>query len=137
MKDGWYNDDYYVLYEDQEEARLATARYRLQDYLPAYSIVGLKGWDDFILCDLQSIYYTVPTVPLIREDLKPFSFPAEPLKLVGDQRFAGRIKWYIKPIVFGGSPTQEENLAWLSHDQHAEVVIFWNKTYFAVKNEPT
>jgi len=38
MHEGWFNDDYWPLCEDQREA----------EHLPGYSIVGLKGWD-FIL----------------------------------------------------------------------------------------
>jgi hypothetical protein len=135
MKDGWYNDEHFVLFESQEEATAATLRYGLSNYLPGFFVVGLKGWDDFILCDIRGQYFTVPTVPLSKEELTPYSFPAETLKLRADARFENRIKWYVTPIVFGGSPTQKENLAWITHDEHAEAVRFWNKTYFDLKNK--
>ena len=135
MKDGWHNDDHFVLFESQEEATAATARYGLSEYLPGLFIVGLKGWDDFILCDSHGKYFTIPTVPLSKDGLRPYSFPAESLKLKADSRFVNQIKWYITPIVFGGSPTQNENMIWISHEQHAEVVRFWNKTYFELKNK--
>lgn len=133
MKDGWFNQEYFSLYETNEEATSATARYELPGYLPGFFVVGLKFWDDFILCDTEGRYYTVPTVPLAREELKAFSFPAEPLKLRADPKFAGKIKWYIQPIVFGGSPSTQENMAWVSHDQHVEVVVYWNKLYRDLK----
>ena len=135
MKDGWHNDDHFVLFESQEEATAATDRYGLSNYLPGFFIVGLKGWDDFILCDMRGMYFTVPTVPLSKEELRPYLFPAETLRLQEDSRFENRIKWYVTPIVFGGSPTQKENMIWIAHEQHAELVRFWNKTYFDLKNK--
>ena len=128
MKDGWFNEEYFVLYETKEEAISATSRYQLSEYLPGFFVVGLKFWDDFILCDTDGRYYTVPTVPPVREEVAAFSFPAGSLKLHADPKYAGKIKWHIQPIVFGGSPAAHENLAWLSHDQHAEAVIYWNIT---------
>jgi len=107
MKDGRHNDEHFILFESQEEARAATARYSLSDFLPGFFVVGLKGWDDFILCDTHRRYFTVPTVPLSKEELQLYSFPAEKLKLEADSRFENQIKWYITPIIFGGSPTQK------------------------------
>jgi hypothetical protein len=135
MKDGWYNDEFFALYESKEEAERATARYRLSDYLPGFLIVGLKFWDDFILCDSEGRYHTVPTVPLVREEMRAYSFPAESLKLRADAKLSGKIKWYIQPIVFSGSPSKAENMAWISHDQHAEAVVYWNKMYHDLKGK--
>ncbi len=87
MKDGWHNDDHFILFESHEEATAATGRYRLSEYLPGYFAVGLKGWDDFILCDANAKYFTIPTVPLSKEEIRPYSFPAETLKLKADVRF--------------------------------------------------
>jgi hypothetical protein len=135
MKDGWHDDDYFALYESQEEAIAASARYGLSEYLPGYVAVGLKGWDDFILCDTNAKYYTVPTVPLSKEEITPYAFPAETLKLESDERFEKKIKWYVTPIVFGGSPTDKGNIVWITHEEHAEFVRWWNKLYFEVKNK--
>ncbi len=129
MKDGWFNDEYFALFESQEEAANATARYRLSDYLPGFFVVGLKFWDDFILSDTNGRYHTVPTVPLVREELRAYSFPAEPLKLRADPKLAGKIKWHVQPIVFGGSPSKSENIAWISYDAHVEAVIYWNNLF--------
>jgi hypothetical protein len=130
MREGWNNDDYWSLCEDHKEAERLTAIYGLADYLPGYFIVGLKGWDDFILCDNEARYFSVPTVPLERARLAPFRFPAESLRLAFDERFTKKIKWYVKPILFGGDPLAEENVAWLSEGEHAQVVKWWNKFYF-------
>lgn len=129
MKEGWFNDEYFALYENQEEAASATARYRISEYLPGFIVVGLKFWDYFILCETDGKYYTVPTVPLAREELRAYSFASAPLKLRADAKLAGKIKWYIQPIVFSGSPSDPKNMAWISHDQHVEAVVYWNKMY--------
>ncbi|MFA6289613.1 MAG: hypothetical protein WC661_19710 [Opitutaceae bacterium] len=135
MKEGWHNDDYFILFETQEEAKLATARYELANSLPGFVIIGLLGWDDFILSDANSNYYTVPTVPSDKEEIRSFVFPAETMKLESDTRFSNKIKWYIKPIIFDGSPTEKENMVWITHEQHAEAVRFWNTTYREIKNK--
>ncbi|MEO6003797.1 MAG: hypothetical protein ABIZ04_09980 [Opitutus sp.] len=135
MKDGWHNEEHFVLFESKDEATAATTRYSLSDYLPGFFIVGFRGWDDFILCDVHGEYFTVPTVPLTKAELTPYSFPANTLKLKSDARFENRIKWYVTPIAFGGSPTQKENVVWITHEEHVELVRFWNKTYRDIKNK--
>ena len=54
MREGWCNDDYWSLCEDETEAEHLTASYGLADYLPGYFIVGLKGWDDFCQRSLKT-----------------------------------------------------------------------------------
>ena len=130
MREGWCNDDYWALCGDQTEAEHLTALYGLAQYLPGYSIVGLKGWDDFIVVDGESQYFTVPTVPLDRTNVAPFRFPGEALRLESDERFGKKIKWYVKPIRFGGDPSAKENMVWLSLDEHVEAVKWWNKFYY-------
>ena len=130
MREGWCNEDYWVLCEDQKEAERLTVIYGLAEYLAGYFIVGLKGWDDFILIDRESQYFSVPTVPLERASLAPFRFPAETLRLESDEKFTKKIKWYLKPIRFGGDPSAKENMTWLSLHEHAGAVKWWNKFYY-------
>lgn len=129
MREGWCNDDYWSLCESQQEAEQLTAAYGLADYLPDLFIVGLKGWDDFILCDRAGQYFLAPTVPLERGNLAPFRFPADSLRLEPDERFTGKTKWYVKPVRFGGDPAAKENMVWLSRDEHVQAVKYWNKFY--------
>ena len=127
MREGWFNNDYWSLCEDQKEADLLTAAYGLAEYLPGFFIIGLKGWDDFILADSTSQHFLVPTVPLERASLAPFRFPNESLRLESDERFTKKIKWYVKPIRFGGDPSAKDNMAWVSEDEHVQAVKYWNK----------
>lgn len=129
MIEGWHNDDYLVLFEDQNEALRITELYGIGVYLPGYLVVGLRGWDDFVLTDAHGQCFRVPTVPLDAKYLDAFDFQVDLAAIQPDARFTGKIKWYVKPIVFGGSPTAEENIAWISLEKHAEFVRWWNKLY--------
>ena len=51
------------------------------------------------------------------------------MRLEADEKLAGRIKWYVAPIIFGGDPQAEENMVWLPQDKHAEIVRWWNELY--------
>ncbi|MBU1218771.1 hypothetical protein KKF34_12305 [Myxococcota bacterium] len=133
MKDGWYNEEYYSLAESQQEAMQLTAEYGISESLPGYFFIGLIGWDDFILSSEDGNYFRVPTVPLAHEYLKPYQFPVEKIRMEIDPRFTEKVKWYITPLIFGGSPTDEKNMAWISYSQHAQVVRWWNKKYQEMK----
>lgn len=55
--------------------------------------------------------------------------------LVPDNRFEGKIKWYVKPMVLGGDPMLGENVVWVSHEEHAQLATYWNELYGPVKGE--
>jgi hypothetical protein len=129
MREGWCNDDYWSLCEEQDEAKHLTDLYGLAEYLPRYFIIGLKGWDNFILSDPEGNHFSAPTVPLEPASLVPFHFPSQALRLASDARFTGKIKWYVKPIRFGGDPSAKENLTWLSVEEHAQAVKWWATFY--------
>lgn len=112
-------------------ARLNEA-YGIREYLKGYTAVGLRSWDDFILVDDSKKYFTVPTIPLVFEHLAAFSFPADLDALQHDKKLAGKVKWYVTPIVFNGDPTAKENTAWISVDEHAPFVRWWNDLYRSV-----
>jgi len=66
------------------------------------------------------------------EYFSAFTIPKE-LKLISDPRFEGKIKWYVKPIVFGGDPNVGDNLKWLNQEQYAQLVKWWNDKYRSLK----
>src|SRR4029077_14126839 len=88
-----------------------------------------RGWDDFIVRDQNGDVFSVPTVPFDMKKLTPFQMPNGAPDLQPDDRFAGRIKWYVKLVVFGGDPEIGDNLVWVSHEEHAELVLWWNERY--------
>ena len=55
--------------------------------------------------------------------------------LSGDAPFEKKIKWYVQPLAFGGSPTASQNVTWITHEQHAQRVGWWNERYLQLKFE--
>jgi len=41
----------------------------------------------------------------------------------------------VHPILFGGSPTDKDNIKLVTRRQHAELVVFWNKKIRELKNK--
>lgn len=128
MLEGWQGDDYLILFDERESTDLS-AKYELGKYLADHLIVGLKGWDDFIVKGPDGRLATVPTVPLDAELLAPLELRIDPDQVRPDNRYEGKVKWYIKPIIFGGDPAAGENMTWLSLEQHVAAVKWWNDLY--------
>jgi hypothetical protein len=131
MREGWYNDDYLILFEEAELAA-ASDRYQISQ-LSGYQIVGFRSWDDLIVRDAAGHTYSIPTVGTDLLHLEPFVPANGEAVLKSDDRFTGKIKWYIKPILFGGSPRLGENVTWVSHEEHAPLVKWWNDQYHQLK----
>jgi hypothetical protein len=134
MREGWHNDDYLVLF-DETEVSAASNRYAISESLPGYEVLGFRGWDDFVVRDAVGHTYTIPIVAPEVQRLTPFVPPDEHTVLNAEDRFVGKIKWYVKPILFGGNPDAGENLTWVSHEQHAQLVKWWNEKYRQLKTQ--
>jgi hypothetical protein len=126
MIEGWSGDDYIVLFD--RDALGFEQAYGWAALLPGYRLVGMLGWDDFIVEDSAGRQFTVPTVPVLARDLRPVDLQGL-ASLVTDPRVSGKVKWYIKPVIFGGDPTLGENVTWITFKQHAELVKWWNNKY--------
>jgi hypothetical protein len=131
--EGWHGSDHLILFDEAEIAP-ASDRYAVSQFLPGYKVIGLRGWDDFILQDSSGATFCAPTVPAIADHVSAYTLPARGTTLSRDDRFQGKIKWYVKPVVFGGDPQSQENIIWVSHDQHAQLVIYWNGLYRSLKS---
>ena len=131
IQEGWLNDDYLVLFSGTEIDGISQ-RYDIAQSLPGFAVIGLRGWDDFIVRDQCGDTYTIPAVPIDRRYLQAYSLP-EPITLEIDGRFQGKIKWYITPLIFGGDANDPKNLTWVSLEQHAQLVVWWNKKYRAAR----
>ena len=132
MIEGWHGSDHLILFDEAEIAS-ASDRYAVSQFLPGYKVIGLRGWDDFILQDYSGATFCAPTVPAVADHVSAYTLPARGTTLSPDDRFQGKIKWYVKPVVFGGDPQSQENIIWVSHDQHAQLVIYWNGLYRSLK----
>jgi hypothetical protein len=131
MKEGWIGEEYVVLFE--EKASSLEKAYGLGEFLTGYTLVGLHGWHDFIVEDGGGSFFTVPSVPLLKELLRPFSFEAAGNDFVLDNLIQGKIKWYVTPLIFGGDPQLEDNVGWVTLDQHIQLVKWWNEKYRELK----
>ena len=133
MNEGWYGNDHLILFDEAEIAS-ASDRYAVSQFLPGYRVIGLRGWDDFILQDSSGITYCAPTIPAAADHVSAYALPSSGTTLSPDDRFQGKIKWYVKPIVFGGDPQSQENIIWVSHEQHAQLVKYWNGLYRSMES---
>lgn len=129
MIEGWHDNTYLTLFEEQAEATAMTERYGLSNLLPGFTAVGLRGWDDLIVRDAGGRYFTVSTVPISREHLRDFDFKINLASLGSDDQMRGKIKWYVTPLIFGGDPSSPENVTWISIEQHPDAVRWWNAKY--------
>jgi hypothetical protein len=126
VRQGWYGDDYLILFNDSE-ASAASDSYAISQVLPGFKVIGLRGWDDFILQDSNGATFSVPTVPAIPAHLSPYALPPAGSTLAPDDRFQNKIKWYVQPVVFGGDPQLGANIVWISHDEHAQLALAVSK----------
>lgn len=104
MREGRHDDTYLILFEEQAEAVMMTERYGLFDLLPGFMVVGLRGWDDWIVRDGGGHFYTVPTVPIAREHMEQFDLDVDLANFEADEQMHGKIKWNVTPLIFGGKP---------------------------------
>ncbi len=135
MTEGWQNEDYLILFDEKESTDLSL-RYEINKYLVGYRIVGLTGWDDFIVEGVDGKLFTIPTIPLDPKHLSPFGLSIRHAELRPDHRLLGKIKWYTKPVVFGGDPSARDNMTWVTLEQHIQLVNWWNKLYQTMKDQP-
>jgi hypothetical protein len=86
VSQGWFGDDYLILFTDSESS-LAADSYGISQVFPGFKVIGLRGWDDFILQDAKGSTYSVPTVPAIPMHLLPYALPVAGSTLVPDDRY--------------------------------------------------
>jgi len=134
MQEGWIGDEYVVLFEASEIAS-ASDRYGIGSALPGFAIIGLCGWDDFIVQGREGQLFKVPTVPIDSKHLTPMKLAPDKSAIRPDDRFTGKIKWYIKPIAFGGDPNAGENVTWVTHQQHVDLVRWFNDLYRTLSSQ--
>ena len=129
MKEGWLNDDYLILFEGREIEQ-KEQDYGLDRLLPGHRLLGLVGWDDFLVIESASQgLFLVPTVPISPHEKREWPHSVDSTALSPDERYRGKIKWYVKPIVFGGDPSPGDNMTWISHGDHVQAVQYWNEMY--------
>jgi hypothetical protein len=134
MREGWHEETYWIVF-DKGETKDITNAYGLAEFLPGYIVVGLLGWNDFVITDGCGALFRVPTIPLSFKYVEPLLSNPDFSELASDDRYAGKIKWHIQPLVFGGSPSSDDNLTWVDLRKHQTLVRWWNRKYLEV-SEP-
>jgi hypothetical protein len=74
MREGWLEDEYVILFEEGEAAAIADG-YGVPVALPGFRLIGLRGWDDFLVRGESGNFFSVPSVPLDKNYLTPFQMP--------------------------------------------------------------
>jgi hypothetical protein len=128
MTEGWIDNTYYIFFDSIEETAVTLA-YHLGEYLPGFFLTGIKGWDELILRDSSGKHFLIPSLPLDKRFLEQYDFKIDPKKIITDDKLTGKIRWYIKPLIFGGDAVSEANILWVNLAKHQELVIFWNDLF--------
>jgi hypothetical protein len=135
MTEGWFGDEYLISFSEAEVAS-ASDRYSISRFIPGHQVIGLRGWDDLMVRDSVGLVYTLPSVPMDSGFLSRYVLPDAESSMVPDERFLGKIKWYLQPIVFGGDSNIGMNVISVNHDEHAQAVTWWNDLYSSVRSLP-
>ena len=130
MNHFWINKEHYNILSTEESARYEVV---LKKYINKFRVIGIVGWDNFILSD-GSNHFSIPTVPVDQKYLKELEYPDLKPMTKSEQSEHSKIKWYLTPLIFGGSPDSESNIAWVTIDEHIKLITFWNQKYFEIKN---
>ncbi len=134
MISGWHNDEYLILFEEQPEAIAMSDRYGISERIPNHTLIGIRGWNDFILMSSEGSLMIAPTIPARKEELEFWNSEINIAEIKPDTEIGNKIKWLVTPLIFGGSPTAEENVEWITIDQHVDLVNWWNSKYDELKN---
>jgi hypothetical protein len=132
-REGWCDRGYLQLF--REESVLAmTDAYSLGAFLPGMVAIGLIGWDDLLVRDSAGLTWTVPTLPMRSKYLENSVIDINS-EVIPDRELTGKIKWYVSPLLFGGSPTDASNIIWVDLEKHCELVCWWNTKYEEIKTK--
>ena len=134
MKEGWHRGTYLILFDD-DEIGPATRRYGLDQSLTDFRLIGLESWDNFLVRNARGLTFSVPTLPHSEGLLQSVATPQPDVALEPDSRFAGKVKWYVKPLAFGGDVRDLSNVHWVDHDQHAQLVRWWNDKHRQLQSQ--
>jgi hypothetical protein len=139
QREGWLGEDYVRIYAEHDRDRIAKL-YAFERFLPGYAPWGSWGLDALCLGP-DGRLYLIPWIPLHESHRKERYQSADGLEaelsLLHEatpqyEHFAKETH-FVTPIVFGGSPTDPENLKMIGQQPHAEVCCFWNQTYARLK----
>lgn len=134
--EGFLNTNYIRLYDSTHLEHL-NEEYGSNKYIPGFTIIG--SIDGEALCiDQNNAVYRIPFIPLRSDHAKKLETDLEELKKsagtemqITDTTYElyGKELHFIKPVVFGGSPTDPANRKYVTQSEHIELCDFWNSKY--------
>src|SRR4051812_12487051 len=150
--EGFVGQSYFRLYPVENLAKL-NAAFGVQEFAPGLVIFGSNGGGEAFAFDMRTSapgVVQLPFIPMAYEYIieRSPSFADFLVRMArpdpGDHRTLpthinpdtlGKEIHEITPIVFGGSPTDPANKAYLTTEQYAEYVVWWNRTYRNVRSQ--
>ena len=142
--EGFIGEEFYRLYSVEQLLSLNPA-YGVDEFMPGFVLIGSNGGGESYLLDARHTpapVFRIPFIPMIeaygsqmalsvsvwQQGLAAIS-PAMSIIHTPSSRTFGKEIHEINPIVFGGSPTDPKNRALVPLEQHAEIVVWWNRTF--------
>jgi hypothetical protein len=146
--DGFVGEHYLILWKAEELSKFNDS-YEVSKYAPGFLIFGSTGGGDGFAFDTRTSPYPVVRVPFVgmraedglhvaesfNELLNAMHETLHPDSALPQAAHPGKEIFEIKPLILGGSPTDLENKAMLTRDQHMEVVRYWNKVVSDLRNQ--
>ena len=134
-REGWLADEYVRIYAASSRKNIASL-YGFDEFLPDYELWGSWGCDALCL-GRDSKLYRIPWIPLSeahRQEAYPSvealdSSLATLHEATPAYEHFGKEVHFVTPIVFGGKPDDNANIAMIDQAAHAQICRYWNKVY--------
>jgi hypothetical protein len=147
--DGFIGEHYLILWS-AEELSIFNEGYEVSKHAPGLLIFGSTGGGDGFAFDTRTSPYRVMQIPFVGMGVAEEFLVAGGFNELLDamhettaprSQSPNKVRWprqeifEIKPVLLGGSPTDQENKAVLTRDQHMEVVRYWNNVVSKLRNQ--
>lgn len=139
QREGWLDDTYVRLYAESARQQIASL-YAFHEFLPDYELLGSWGLDALCLAPDAKLY-RIPWIPLSKAHRQEAYPTVEALQMAlstlheatpAYEHF-GKEVHFTTPIIFGGSPDDDANIAMVNQATHAQLCLYWNRVYARLK----
>ena len=135
QREGWLAGDYVRIYASNDRKDVAEL-YGFNEFLPGYELWGSWGCDALCLAH-DSKLYRIPWIPLSQTHRQEAYVSVEALdsalvnlhEALPAYEHYNREIHFVTPIVFGGSPADDANIAMVDRVAHAQICRYWNGVY--------
>ncbi len=136
--EGFIGEKLLILWKAEELAQF-NREYEVNQYAPGFILFGSSGGGEDYGFDVQSAAMPIVRIPFIGMERRYAEHVAEGFRdLFGqaggraigaapDPRSRNMECVEITPVMLGGDPINPDNKAWLTRQQHFEMVRYWNR----------